>query len=48
MSRHKKRHHNTKGFRQIKRGKPYLEMKRLAAKMGVRFGNGQEQSEDEA
>lgn len=33
-----RRHHNTKGLRQIKRGKPAKSAKRLARSLGVPYG----------
>lgn len=33
-----RRHHNNKGLRQIKRGKTVDQVKRIARKLGVRYG----------
>ena len=33
-----RRHHNNKGLRQIKNGRPAKEMKILAKKLGVKYG----------
>jgi len=33
----RRRHHNNKGLRQIKRGRPYEQMKRLAARLRIPF-----------
>jgi len=32
-----RKHHNTKGIRQIKRGKTWKQVKRMAKKLGVKF-----------
>jgi hypothetical protein len=34
-----RRHHNNKGLRQIKRGKTRLQVARIAAKLGLPYGN---------
>jgi hypothetical protein len=34
-----RRHHNNKGYRQIKNGTPAKQMKKLAKKMKVKYGN---------
>jgi hypothetical protein len=33
-----RRHHNTKGLRQVQRGRPYEQMRALAKRLGVPFG----------
>lgn len=33
-----RRHHNNKGYRQIKNGKPRKQMKRLSEKLGIPYG----------
>lgn len=32
-----RKHHNNKGYRQIKNGKPAKQMKRLAKKLKIKF-----------
>lgn len=34
-----RKHHNNKGYRQIKNGKPAKQMKALAKKMGIKYGS---------
>lgn len=33
----RRRHHNNKGLRQIKRGKTYAQVKRMAKRLGLRM-----------
>lgn len=33
-----RRHHNNKGYRQIKSGKPEKQMRQLAKKMNIKYG----------
>lgn len=35
--RWKKRHHNNSGYRQIRRGKTRIQIKRLAKKLGIPY-----------
>lgn len=34
----KRRHHNNKGLRQVKRGKTYEQVKRMARKLKIPYG----------
>lgn len=34
-----RRHHNNKGLRQIKRGKPEKQVRRMAKKLGIKYAN---------
>jgi hypothetical protein len=34
----KRRHHNTKGIRQIRNGKTYEQVKAMARRLGLNFG----------
>jgi hypothetical protein len=38
----RRRHHNNKGTRQIKRGKTTEQLKRIAKRLGVRFSQAQQ------
>lgn len=38
-----RRHHNNKGYRQIKRGKTVDQVKRIAQKLGIPYGERKEQ-----
>lgn len=39
-----RRHHNNKGTRKIRRGKTYDEVRRMAKRLGIKYGRTQAQS----